>query len=58
MPRITYKKIIRQVGQFLIAPSLLELILDTGTSDDFPAPAVKSSSLRMKRMKFGSVGDD
>jgi hypothetical protein len=35
MPRITYKTvIIRQVEQFLIAASLLELILDTDTSDD------------------------
>jgi hypothetical protein len=36
MPRITI--IIRQVEQFLIAASLLELILDTDTSDGLSAP--------------------
>ena len=39
MPRITYKTIIRQIEQLLIAASLLEVILGTVTSDDLPAPA-------------------
>ena len=34
MPRVTYKTIItRQVEQFLVSASLLELILDTDASD-------------------------
>ena len=42
MPRITYKTIIiHQIDQFLIAFSLIELILDTDTSDDLPPPSVR-----------------
>jgi len=44
MPRITSKTIIiRQVEQFPIAAGLLELILDTDTSDDLLAPVLETS---------------
>jgi len=67
MPRITCKtKIIRQFKQFLIAASLLDLILDSDTDDsnlnrsDFKLVdrQLKFEPEDGENEKFGSIGDD